>query len=113
MAKDRNERGSRSYSGLNIRETARSRPVAAAAVATAAAAAGAYLWSRRSEPLMKWGREDSGEEAQDRSLETVGASGSTNTPTSARSGRGGSRSGKASGLDQTSKSQSKTGAISY
>ena len=59
---DRRDTGGQAWSsGLNIRETARARPVVAAAAVTAVAAAGAYLWSKRSssQPLMQWGQQGS------------------------------------------------------
>lgn len=133
MAKnDDRDRQSKSYSGLHLRETARSRPIATAAVATAAAAAGAYFLSRRSggeidsRPLMNWGRnrEAQNQDSSSPPSATAGTSTGDSVGKPARN-RGGSASRSSNtgsqtsrtrgntGLDQTSQSQMEVGSTSY
>lgn len=95
-------------------------PVVAVATAAAAAAAGAFLWSRRSgsenqdsRPLMKWGRKDQDQAQEQDAARTNRTQGTTR---SARSSDTGSQTSPATGntgFDQTSKTETKVGSVTY
>ena len=110
----------------SIIDSARARPIAAAAAMTAvtavAAAAGAYLWSKRaSTPLMNWGQDDQADDSSSFDSAYAPDDGNTTSPSADAAAMFGA-SGRTTpsggtGLDdaatQTTGDATKVGSVAY